>query len=146
MALLGEDLGPFSNEPGYKNREEQNLTDEIAREMARNLSINSNDREVFIRLFKYNLENLLLGRNGALDRYYNNKLDKLLPEFYLHFDLKAEDLEIDKNHTANSKLWTIMNNIQKKYDIKSPNRSKMPDHYGKNQEPDNCSESVMGQS
>lgn len=147
MSIIGQELGPFSDGPANKNQEEDFIVNEIVGEMSRNLNIDNSDRDIFIRLLKYNLGKLLLGRNGALDRYYNDKLDKLLPEFYRHFDLKAEDLEIDKNHTANSKLWTIMGRIQKKYDIKSPKRDKMPNHYGTQSGMDECmSESSPGGS
>ena len=138
--------GGFPNSRSGRNQEENIIINEIAREISRNLNIDNSDGEIFMRLMKHNLEKILLGRDGQLERYYNNKLEKLLPDFYRRFDLEAEQLEINKNHTDDSKLWNIMEAIQKKYDIKSPKRSKMPNYFGPQSGMDECTTESPGGS
>ena len=132
-----ESSGPFFGGMQSKDKEEHLLIRSIAVQIMRDLNIKSEDGDIFLRLIMNNLQNLLLGRNGDLDRYYNDKLDKLLPEFYLHFDLDAEQMQIDKNHGDHAKLWSIMKAIQKKYDIKDPKRKGDTPRFG-NQSGNDC--------
>lgn len=115
----------------YNAKESEKLIIQIARNFAHYLNIDDKDEDIFIRLIVNNLKELLLGRNGMLDSYYHTRLTKLLPEFYLNFDLTPEELEIDRNHGDGTKLWTIIKTIQKKYDIKNPKRKNIPNVFGK---------------
>lgn len=114
------------------NSDETAVIRAIVYEVVEALDIkNHEDSDIIRRLLKTTLQHSLSGRAGTLNNYYNNKLKKLLPSIYENFDLKPEEIDIDINHEPNSKLYSIIKAIKKRYDIDSPKRSSIPDHFGK---------------
>jgi len=128
MGTLSEDSG-YSND---RNSDENSVINIIVAEVIDALDIDGSNRDIFARLLRTNLRKVLSGRRNVLDNYYNNKLKKLLPDIYLNFDLEPSQIEIDTNHGDSSKLYSIMKEIKKRYDINNPKRHEIPKYFGKN--------------
>lgn len=132
---FGYDMDAKSELSPSKSRgaDEDFIVQTIAELTVMDLGISDTTSRIIVtELLKRSLERTLSGRNGLLQNYYNKKLEKLLPGIYLTFDLKPEDLEINKNHSDDSKLYTIFKSIKERYNIDNPKRQGMPRSFGKN--------------
>jgi hypothetical protein len=123
----GESLGSLL----YNYNDEDEVINQIVNQVVNDLDVEGLGRTLVSQLMKTNLKKVLAGREGMLNRYYNIKLQKLLPEIYLNFDLEPEELEIDTNHQDSTKLYSIFKALKKRYDISEPKRTGTPKSFGK---------------
>ena len=134
--MSGEEMINVFGDWNDNNSPHQILIKQIVRDImdAMKLDVGENSSTIFTMLQRI-LEKSLTGRNGALNNYYHERLRKILPEIYANFDLVPENIDIDINHGDESKLYSIIKEIKKKYNIDTPNRRVIvPTNFGKRNE------------